>query len=164
MVEKRGDEHMLSKYAKFIPALKEVKILASQRSAEYNRKHPYGESFSFDNPDDIKRAYEEAKLGNPLQDYLMHTDFETVKVVQIVMYIGRDYPTQIREYREESYDAYHVYENITPVENGDGLIDQWMRDIHGVNGWNTQAIEVNQIVQKLPLDEYLNRAFKILGI
>ena len=132
---------MLVKYKEYIPLLYKVKDIAEQRNAEYNSKHPYGETLSSSSINDfIKQIVGEHDSVN---DYLMNTSYDTVKIVQTVMYIGRD------------------YQENTPVNDGDALIDTWMKKEHD---WKSQSIEVSQIAEKMPLDEYLNRAFIILGI
>ena len=132
---------MLIKYKEYIPFLYEVKNIAEQRNAEYNSKHPYGESLSSSNINDfIKQIVGE---HDSVSDYLMNANFDTVKIVQTVMYIGRD------------------YQDDTPVCDGDALIDKWMKK---EDDWKPKSIEISQIAEKMPLGEYLNRAFTILGI
>ncbi len=143
---------MLVKYKEYIPFLYEIKNIAEQRSNEYNSKHPDGESVSLGGTDStisindfIKRVYNE---HDPVKDYLMNVDFDTVKIIQTVMYIGRDYNG-------------NGTVPVEPVDDGDNLIDTWMRKD---SDWKFQSIEVSQIAEKMPLGEYLTRAFTILGI
>lgn len=140
---------MLVKYKEYIPFLYKVKNIAEQRNTEYNTKHPDGESVSLSSTnsinDFIKRVYEER---DPVKDYLMNVDFDTVKIIQTVMYIGRDYNG-------------NGTVPVEPVDNGDNLIDTWMRKD---SDWKSQSIEVSQIAEKMPLGEYLTRVFTILGI
>lgn len=79
-----------------------------------------------------------------LRNFLMDLDFELVKIIQTIMYLGRDKDYDKRKRPQEIYKAESQY------------FDR--------EGWNTQEIEVNQIVEKLPLDYYLKDGFKILNI
>lgn len=79
-----------------------------------------------------------------LVELLESLDFESVKIIQTIMYIGRDrYYNESDEY-ELRYSKY--------------------RESLDLNGWNDKDIEIDQIVEKLPLDEYLKDGFEILGI
>ncbi|WP_346962254.1 hypothetical protein [Clostridium sp.] len=82
--------------------------------------------------------------NNNLEDYLLELEFEAVKVIQTIMYIGRD-----RDYPENSnpQDIYRY--------NREGLDGQ---------KWNSKEVEVSQIVSKAPLYGYLRDGFKILQI
>ncbi|HAK43515.1 MAG TPA: hypothetical protein DCM59_13465 [Clostridium sp.] len=79
-----------------------------------------------------------------LRAYLLESDFEVVKVAQTIMYIGRD--------------KYYL-ENSTPEQ-----IYRYNREFFDKQGWNTQGIEVGQMVGKGPVFEYLKMGFKILEI
>lgn len=76
-----------------------------------------------------------------LKNFLNALDFEVVKTIQTIMYLGRD----------------KDYENDIPI-------DRFKKVKKGLIWNNQKSIEVNQIVSKLPLDKYLEEGFKILGI
>lgn len=84
--------------------------------------------------------------GNPnqLRTYCETLDFETIKVLQTIMYLGRD----------RDYDY-----NDTPEE-----IYKKQREYFDLQGWNTQEIETNQMIGKKPLPQYLREGFEILKI
>lgn len=93
----------------------------------------------------LKEVLKLARNNNEgLEEYLLGLDFEIVKVVQTIMYIGRD-----RDYPENSTaeEIYHY--------NRVGLDNQ---------RWSTKDIEVSQIVSKAPLYDYLRTGFRILEI
>lgn len=71
-------------------------------------------------------------------------DFETIKVLQVIMYLGRD-----REYDKQD----------TPEE-----IYRKDREYFDSQGWNTQSIETNQMIGKVPFDQYLEIGLEILQI
>ncbi|MFB4471812.1 hypothetical protein ACDI16_02440 [Oceanobacillus caeni] len=80
-----------------------------------------------------------------LYNFLCALDFETVKVLQTLMYLGRD----------KDYNGNLTSKNIYLEER---------RYFDNQIGWKTKEIEINQMVEKLPLDEYLEEALKILRI
>lgn len=95
--------------------------------------------------ENLKEVLKLARNNNQgLEEYLLGLDFEIVKVVQTIMYIGRD-----RDYPENSTpeEIYHY--------NRVGLDNQ---------RWSTKDIEVSQIVSKAPLYDYLRTGFRILEI
>lgn len=51
-----------------------------------------------------------------------------------------------------------------PVMNPDALIDEFLHDFDVNGNWGTKEVEICQIYEKGPLDKFLKRAFKILGI
>lgn len=79
-----------------------------------------------------------------LFDLLNSLDFESVKIIQTIMYIGRDHDYNKVDSYETRYARY--------------------RKSLDINGWNDKEIEVSQIVHKVPLDKYLKDGFDILGI
>jgi hypothetical protein len=79
-----------------------------------------------------------------LTSYLNSLDFECVKDIQTIMYLGRD------EDFEES-DSYQKR-----FEEARKYFDE--------AGWNKKNIEVHQMTEKLPLAEYLANGMKILNI
>lgn len=78
-------------------------------------------------------------------DYLNALDFETVKIIQVIMYLGRDEDYNIND---STADIYRKF-----------------REDFDKNGWNTQELEVNQILGKSPrLYGYFLNGYKILKI
>lgn len=79
-----------------------------------------------------------------LFDFLNSLDYEVVKALQVIMYIGRD-SSGIGE------DGTYNYEK--------------SREVFNNRGWNKdKSIEVNQMVEKIYLAEYLKEGFKKLNI
>ena len=85
-----------------------------------------------------------SKKEQELFNFLNSLDLESVKIIQTIMYIGRDH----------DYDKTDSYETI---------YEEYRKSLDS-NGWNDKEIEVSQIVQKVPLDIYLKDGFDILGI
>ena len=135
---------MLNEYAPYIPTIKRLRDLARERRRNYN-----ADTVSLSDMSSVETILREG-LHDPVRDYLSELDFDTVKVAEMIMYIGRDY-------REAEFDA------VQPVADGDALIDSFIQDIKGNSGWNEKRIEENQIGSKMPLDDYLTRGLKILG-
>lgn len=78
-------------------------------------------------------------------DYLNSLNFETVKIIQTIMYLGRD-----EDYNQD-----------------DSTVDIYrkQREYFDSIGWDTQEIEVSQILSKGPsLYAYLLNGFRILKI
>lgn len=112
----------------------------------------------------------EHRDNSGLLQYLLAQDMESVKFIQTVMYIGRDY-------RYESEDEYNIRMELN-YEDPDNLIEapllrsrgpekllsDWLANSSGVSEWKDKYVEVGQIYQKVPLDQYLDRAFMILGL
>lgn len=81
----------------------------------------------------------ERQLSSALYEYLLQLQFEEVKFVQTLMYIGRD------ESLEENVDAESLY-----------------KDVYASLRWDTQELEAEEIVDKMPLDEYLRRGMELM--
>ena len=115
---------------------------------------------------DLKSFVEERKQSE-LLSYLLSLNFENLKVVQTVMYIGRDYETMLQTEFDEEYDEDEFSRNTIslPVPDPDFVLYEWLRDLEGCKGWKSKRIEAEQVYQKkLSLYKYLERAFRILGI
>lgn len=78
-----------------------------------------------------------------LREYVDNLDFETIKVIQTIMYIGRDGD-------ERTNNPVEIYINA--------------RSSFELDGWNTKEIETNQMLNKTPLHEYLKEGCKLLNI
>ena len=79
-----------------------------------------------------------------LENYLLTLEFETIKIIQSIMYLGRDKKYNKKNKVEEIYSK------------GRKCFDE--------NGWNSREVEVNQIAEKVCLDCYLLNGLKILEI
>lgn len=77
-----------------------------------------------------------------LERFLNNQDFDTIKFIQAVMYIGRD------KILETDSDPKIILEN----------------ELDRLEFTKDKSIEIGQILQKCPLDIYLKKGFKILGI
>jgi hypothetical protein len=101
-----------------------------------------GELFAFT---ETPAGQEIEKSTQVLKDYMMTLSFEHVKLLQKIMYLGRD-----REYDE------HL---IVPSE----IYNDFLRTF-GKEGWNTQEDEVIFMIGKGDLAKNLKDGTKILGI
>lgn len=91
--------------------------------------------------DDLAESEEEHNL----RVYLESLDYETIKTIMVIMYLGRD-----RDYNR----------NDQPEE-----ILREQRKYFDLLGWSGEKeIDVDQMVGKLPLDEYLRTGLSILKI
>lgn len=87
---------------------------------------------------------EEDALTKDLRNYLMSLDFEAIKTIQIIMYLGRN-----KDYNKE----------LSPEEiflNEKSFFEE--------QGWKDKFIEVDQITQKMPLDDFLKSGLEILKV
>ncbi|MFL0197637.1 PIN-like domain-containing protein [Clostridium sp. WILCCON 0269] len=141
---------------KFINSIKpkvirEVCRYAKNRSDLHNK---YGiAQINSGNAEELERFWEYYKTGKgklikeaekELRDYLHELDFETIKIIQTIMYLGRD-----GDYNEE--------------DRVDERYSKFRQDLDEL-GWSKKDIEINQMVNKIPLDKYLIKGLKILGI
>lgn len=85
------------------------------------------------------QAYWEATRA--LDAYLASLDFEDIKDIQSVMYVGRD---------EESDSGMNCFFEV--------------RKSLDYHGWNRKQIEINQMIEKAPLDTYLEKGKEIIGL
>lgn len=114
----------------------------------------------------------EKRQDSELLDYLNSLDMDSIKVIQTVMYIGRDY--EIELYTDEEMEnfierkaedpEFQIPEKHVIASDPDKTLNEWMNDIKGGGEWKEKKLEINQIYEKLPLDEYLARAFRILQV
>lgn len=82
---------------------------------------------------------------NNLERYLRRLNFEQIKILQCIMYLGRDEDYYETETPEERYGKFRA------------AMDR--------RGWNDDKdIEMYQMLEKEPLDEYLENGLKILKI
>jgi hypothetical protein len=79
-----------------------------------------------------------------LEQYMTNLSFDDVKMLQTVMYLGRD-----RDY-DQSLSSHAIYSDYL----------QYL----GINGWNSKEIEINQMTEKVPLADYLRNGLEILEV
>lgn len=115
-------------------------------------KHKYEEMYGFKDgslksfheyqkTEDYKLYKEKEKA---LEEYLLKLDFEQIKILQTIMYLGRDHNYNQNDTPEQIYKEEREYM--------DSL------------GWEDKWREVNKIMEKAPLDMYLKNGLKILKI
>ncbi len=105
-----------------------------------------------------------------LLPFLFEQDMTTIKVIQTVMLIGRDFVSESEEENRERI----LWNSVNPEqprpspklqsENPKALFDNWLADNTGVTDWQNKGIEIDYIYSKSPLHDYLKRAFLILNI
>lgn len=83
-------------------------------------------------------------LAIELDDYLQSLDFDEVKMLQTVMYLGRD-----QDY-DKSLPPHLIYEN---------EFDYFEKD-----GWVSKEVEINQMTEKMALADYLKSGLDILKV
>lgn len=138
-------------FSEKLSIVNEVIRLAKKKRLEYEKE---SEATSGQSISDALRQVEESIKADTfseerlnedaLQYYLLSLDFEFIKHLQALMYLGRD-----RDYEEEeSYEARYA-----------AVYDSLNKD-----SWNTKEIEVSQMTQKMPLDLYLTQGLEIVGI
>jgi len=162
----RGTNKMIAQYREI---LKKTYLLAKRRHYEYSSSK--GDHINPDSSQFIKLSdVEEIKDSSGLLEYLMSQDMDTIKVIQTVMYLGRDYEPETEEEYCDRKDHNYVYpDDIIPdpelqSDDPEKLLKTWFDFSEGVAGFKYKHAEVEQIYHKLPLDEYLERAFIILRI
>lgn len=115
---------------------------------------------------DIYEPYRKRQKSD-LYQYMNSLDMNAIKIIQTVMYIGRDYSFENSEYYYDEFDESVVEQKgeKLPVVNPDFVLTAWLKDLSNGKGWKEKRIEIEQIYSKrLRLHEYLKRAFEILGI
>lgn len=120
---------------------------------------------------DIHEPYRTRQASN-LYQYMNGLDMDVIKIIQTVMYIGREYRNE--KEIEECNECSEYEEYIEPsekksislkVDDPDLLLSVWMEDLTWAKGWEAKDIEIEQIYSKrLCVHKYLKRAFEILGI
>ena len=152
------------KVKEYADVLRKVHSLASEKVAK-NHSVSIGDV-------DLNAILGEREKSELLK-YLNTLDIKTVRVIEAVMYIGRDYSTlddpNIREMVENANDEPDFGEigNIpyaAPVQNPDKLVNDTLVQLNNSANFSNKDISINQIYQKSPLRDYLERAFIILGM
>ncbi len=116
----------------YLDDIREIIKIATERSNEYWSKYKDGEAVELSwDIDDLAYSGKEKELF----DYISALDYEEIKTIQTIMYIGRD----------------------GSCAEEDGTYDYFKtRKYMDMKGWNEDKdIEVMQIVQKVPLADYL---------
>lgn len=123
-------------YKNLIDVAKKIVAIANMR--EQNQQEGF---FSLSNPNlsDYDVTYD-----NQLTEILMNLGLDEVMALQTIMYLGRD-----KDYNSE----------LTPDEI---FLDnkKYMESL----GIKTKELEVRQMVEKMPLGEYITEGYAILGI
>ena len=144
--------------------LKKVYDLAKVRSNEYFKG---SNDIEFINLLYVEDDYNDT---SGLLQYLQSLDEEAIKVIQSVMYMGREHETETEDEYNIRMLHIHDYPNdkIAPPpltsDDPEELLQKWIHNTSAGARWHGLNIEINQIYEKMPLDIYLERAFSILGI
>lgn len=117
-------------------------------------------------------AIRDKRERSELLQYMRGLDMRAIKVIQTVMYIGRDY--RYSYYCDDAGDDWleggkdksfhHNTDKKIVVDNPDEVLLAWMNDLKNEGDWKEKNIEINQIYEKGPLSIYMKRAFEILGL
>lgn len=99
----------------------------------------------FEKASEFKLSPAEQAAEVSLKNYMNSLTFEDIKMLQVVMYLGR----------ERDYDKTLS----TPLE----IYNDYFKYIGG-NGWHSKEIEINQMREKMPLADYLKSGLEILNI
>lgn len=124
-----------------------VVTLAEERNYYYNKsKSKEGDVIDlFKEPPNNDVDYQKyITKQKQLEEYLNSLNFEQIKILQTIMYLGRD-----KDYNSDDTPE-QIYKNQR----------EYMDDL----GWKEKWIEINQIASKAPLDRYLKSGLKILKI
>ncbi|MDY3361420.1 MAG: DUF3775 domain-containing protein [Clostridium celatum] len=123
--------------------LNEIKHIVNETIKKSDEFHKFLSKNKFKS--DIKNnpgyTEDELKERRKLSEYLESFDDDTVLTIQAIMYLGRD----------------GDYSNESEVE---AIISAKKKEL----GFATKEIEVNQMVSKAPLSDYLKAGLKLLGL
>lgn len=123
-------------YKNLIDVAKKIVAIANMR--EQNQQEGF---FSLSNPNlsDYDVTYD-----NQLTELLMNLGLDEVMALQTIMYLGRN-----KDYNSE----------LTPDE----IFLDYKKYMEAL-GIKTKELEVRQMVEKMPLGEYITEGYAILGI
>lgn len=131
----------ISSLKNYLDDIWEIIRIASERSDEYWSKNKEGEpvELSWD-IDELAYSGKEKELF----DYISSLDYEEIKTIQTIMYIGRD----------------------GSCAEEDGTYDYFKTlKAYGCKGWNEDKdIETMQMVEKIPLADYLRKGCEKLNL
>lgn len=99
----------------------------------------------FEKAIDFKLSPAEEAAEVSLKNYMDSLTFEDIKMLQVVMYLGRD--------RD------HDKTLSTPLE----IYNDYFKYFDGM-GWHSKEIEINQVIEKAPLADYLKSGLEILNV
>lgn len=128
-------------YKNHIEVYKKVITLAPAVRVEYESNHREAEVVKV--CDNIEELFTVADKEKALLDYLEEQDYEVIKNIMVIMYLGRD----------KVYDETQCPEEIFKQQ----------RDCFE-NHWDERDILIDQITSKIPLDKYLRSGLRILEI
>ncbi|MDF2472773.1 MAG: hypothetical protein K0R21_555 [Anaerocolumna sp.] len=97
------------------------------------------------NSPDIIQRNEFVKVSRELFDYCQTLEYETIKILQTIMCLGRD------------KDHCHVLGHHEIYEKARNYKDN-------VIGWRTKELDIYQIIEKELLHQYLRDGLAILGL
>ena len=162
------------KVADYEDVLLKVQELASIARSNYLAEEKKDSSCGLIDLSDIETGdYFEKRRQSDLFRFLNTLNEEQVKVVQAVMYIGRDYrgsePTEdeLEKYYERKAEDPHfeLPEPSLRVANPDACLSEMIDDLGQVKNWKDKSIEIDTIMEKLmKLPDYLWRGFQVLGL
>lgn len=136
-------------FNEYMGSFKTVVDLAKKFEEAYNEEIKEGlHDFSLSEMDQFlenqSKCTTSESYGEELESVLNSLDFEAIKTLQVIMYLGRDEDYNPKQTPEEIYRDYRNY------------FDK--------QGWKTKSIEIGQMTEKFPLGSYLENGFSILGI
>ena len=166
--------YSLSDYRDILFRVQELAITAR---SDYQATHEKPNSSSVPSVEDLSfidpEEYAEERRNNPLFIFLNRLDDEQIKVVQTVMYIGRDH--EVPAPSDEEWDEYYERKTEDPeydmpkpslcVSNPDDYLSETIELLGRGKGWQDKFIEIDVIIKKMmKLPDYLSRGFQVLGI
>ena len=89
-------------------------------------------------------SYDYISKHNELSNFLYDLDYETIKQIETIMFIGREIPLDSEETPEQ------IYNN--------------MRNEANELKWSNKEGEIEYIISKAPLADYLKKGMRILKI
>lgn len=124
-----------------IEVYKKVITLAQAVRVEYESNHREAEVVKVS--DNIEELFTVTDKEKALRDYLEEQDYEVIKNIMVIMYLGRD----------KVYDEAQCPEEIFKQQ----------RECFE-NHWDEKDIIIGQITSKMQLDKYLRSGLRILEI
>lgn len=139
---------MISSIEKIKPKINKIIELAKSHRESIEEEKAF-EEFDSSNLDKVLNAYKSyinSESRKNLIDYFENLTDNEIMLVQTIMYIGRD----------ETEDGLRG-------ESIDSLINSYFKELgFELDKPIKRDVEINQIIQKMPLDEYLIRGLKLI--
>lgn len=165
VTDKKTD--FIGEYASILRTVHQLAIKRNCEDREYRETHETDDGLYIDFDKENERREQSELLR-----FLNSQDMIAIRVIQTVMYLGRDYmPETEDEYYQRIENKHEDPENADQYEppelqadDPEGLLLQMLTAHSGVSEWKDKYIEIDQIDQKIPLDKYLERSFVILGM